>query len=85
MNYAAIHRMAVREATRVEMNRAIAAVYDATHVAVRDNTIYCYGTLADCESFAAECRKSDRITVREMTDAEKSEQAQHKRRVYRNP
>jgi len=79
-SYASVHRKAVTESLRLELARAIAAIYDATHVAVYCGKVYSYGTLRACEDFARDCRG---VSVRPMTDEDKHAEATHKRKAYR--
>ena len=82
MSFAAVYRLAVRDALRLEIARAIDAVYRATHAAEYQGKVYQYGSHAECVAFATGL---SRVTVREFTDAEKHREALHKRQVYGNP
>lgn len=55
MSYAAIHRIAVREALRSELAQALGEIERSTHAAVgrRDPAyVYWYGSRTACEDFA---------------------------------
>ncbi len=83
MSYAAIHRLAVREALRTELAQACGEIERATHAAVdkRDpSRVYCYGDLTTCDDFARGLRE---VTVVPMTVDMKNVQSDHKCRVYR--
>lgn len=83
MSYAAIHRIAVREALRVELAQACGAIERATHKVVDSRNAaryYWYGSLAECEDFARglwECR------VAPMTHDDKEVEKSHKCKIFR--
>lgn len=79
-SYASIHRKAVAESLRLELARAIDAIYAAKYVAVYNGAIYCYGTMMECEHFAHGIRG---VSVRRITDKDQHELAIGKRRAYR--
>lgn len=84
MSYAAIHRIAVREATRALLAKALGEIEAATHAVVgrRDATVvYCYGTLRVCEGFADGIERE--VTIVPMTAEHKERESAHKVRAYR--
>lgn len=55
MSYAAIHRIAVREADRALLGQALGEIERATHAVVGRrcaDVVYSYGDLRACETFA---------------------------------
>lgn len=82
-SYAAIHRIAVREARRVELGRALDAVRVATHVVVgvqRNRVVYNYGDARTCVEFA---HGLTGVRVEKMTDADRERENSHLCRVIR--
>jgi len=83
LSYAALHRLAVREARRVELNLALNEIERTTHAVVdkRDAArVYWYGDLAACEDFA---RGLWEVVVVPMTIEIKNLLSDHKVRAYR--
>lgn len=93
-SHASVYRKAVQESTRTELNRELNKIYEAKYVAVypsyiyrggervKRDTVYCYGTRAECEKFADGLRD---VKVRAITIEDQNELAKGKRQAYRNP
>jgi hypothetical protein len=83
-SYAALHRLAVREATRVELQRALAEIEAAKFAAVGRrgrHAVHCYGTRAECDAFAEGLERD--VKVVPMSADLKEICAAHKVRAYR--
>ena len=84
LSYAAIHRLAVREAERRELGRLLDLVRVAKHAVVARHgkrVIYCYGDLRTCENFAAGLERDVRVV--EMTDADRERESVHLCNTFR--
>ena len=84
MSHAMVYRLAVREALRVELQCALAAIRRATHVAHDTRAglcpaVYCYGSEAECAAFADGLRA---VRVRPITNDDRELLTAHKIRVY---
>jgi hypothetical protein len=87
ISFAALHRRTVIEIDRQLLARELTRIYDATHAAVgrariadTNDTVYCYGTEAECEDFAEGLRG---VVVRAITEQEQHDLARHKRAAWR--
>ena len=82
-SYASVHRKAVRESLQLELNRALAKIWDSTHCATWDGKIYMCGTLKECRDFIEGL--GNRAKVRPITIKEQHALAKHKRQAFHNP
>jgi hypothetical protein len=80
MGHATLHRQVSREIDRALLNRALAEIYAATHVADYHGKIYAYGSEAVARDFADGLRG---VRVRQITDRDQHTLAIHKRRAFR--
>lgn len=87
MSYATIHRLAVREARRVELGRALDEVRRATHVVATlprrgsKRQVWCIGDRRTCEAFAADIGTGYRVEP--ITDADRERESVRLCAVYR--
>jgi len=81
-SFASVHRKAVRENLRTELNRALAEIWDATHVADYHSRIHAYGSESEMHNFA---KGLSGVKVRPITAREQQELAKRKRQAYGNP
>jgi hypothetical protein len=83
-SFASLHRKAVREANRVELQKAINLIRQATHAAVdrwKPDHCWCYGDLKTCEEF---CNGLERdVVVVSMTPEIMESLISYKIKVYR--
>jgi hypothetical protein len=81
-SFASLHRKAVRENLRAELDRALDAIKRATHVADYHGKIHAYGSEAEMHAFADGLRG---VKVRPITAREQKQEALSKRQKYGNP
>ena len=81
-SFASLHRKAVRENLRADLDRALAEIKAATHVADYHSRIHAYGTEDEMHTFA---RGLSGVKVRPITARERQELSLRKRQAFGNP